>query len=369
MSDAVHMAAALEQARRGEGHTHPNPAVGAVVVKGGRVLGRGFHEKAGAPHAEVMALREAGRGARGATLYSTLEPCNHHGRTPPCVDAVLAAGIRRVVVASFDPNPLVSGKGLRRLRRAGVEVTTRVLQAEADALNRPFFKFMRTGLPWVTLKAAVTLDGKIATASGDSKWVTGEAARHQVHALRGRVDAVLVGAGTVAADDPQLTARIPGGRNPLRVVLDSSLRLPATRRVFAPDALTVVATSVKEGSARARKLHAVGVDTWHLPAGEGGVALEPLVRRLAAAGQLHLLVEGGAEVYTSFLRAGLVDEVLLYVAPRLAGAPGMGWVGELGVGRMADALQFHTAGVAQVGEDVRVTLLRAVPFAARGEGR
>jgi diaminohydroxyphosphoribosylaminopyrimidine deaminase/5-amino-6-(5-phosphoribosylamino)uracil reductase len=369
VSDAAFMAAALAEARKGEGRTHPNPVVGAVVVKSGRVVGRGFHEKAGAPHAEVMALRMAGRRAKGATLYSSLEPCNHHGRTPPCVDAVLAAGIRRVVVASFDPNPLVSGKGLRRLRRAGVEVVTRVLQAEADALNGPFFKFMRTGLPWVTLKAAVTADGKLATANGDSKWVTGAQAREQVHHLRDRVDAVLVGAGTVEADDPQLTARIPGGRNPLRVVLDSALRLSPGRRVFAPDALTVVATAVREGSARAKRLHAEGVDTWHLPAGEGGVALEPLLRRLAAAGQLHLLVEGGAEVYTSILRAGLVDEVQLYVAPRLLGAPGMGWVGELGVGRMADALQFRIAGLEQVGEDARVTLRPTVPFAARGEGR
>ena len=369
MTDAVHMAAALAQARRGEGHTHPNPAVGAVVVKGGRVVGRGFHERAGAPHAEVVALREAGRAAKGATLYSTLEPCNHHGRTPPCVDAVLAAGIRRVVVASFDPNPLVSGKGLRRLRRAGVVVTTRVLQPESDALNRPFFKYMRTGLPWVTLKAAVTLDGKLATVGGDSKWVTGEPARRQVHELRSRVDAVLVGAGTVEADDPQLTARIPGGRNPLRVVLDSQLRLSPRRRVFAPDALTVVATAAPGRSARAERLHGVGVDTWHLPAGEGGVALEPLLRRLAAAGQLHVLVEGGAGVFTSFLRAGLVDELQLYVAPRLLGAPGMGWVGELGIGRMADALQFRLAGLEQVGEDARVTLLPALPFAGRGEGR
>ena len=369
MSDAGFMALALEQARKGEGRTHPNPAVGAVVVKGGRVVGRGFHEKAGAPHAEVMALREAGRRARGATLYSSLEPCNHHGRTPPCVDAVLSAGIRRVVVGSFDPNPLVSGRGLRRLRRAGVEVVTRVLQEEADGLNGPFFKFMRTGLPWVTLKAAITADGKLATANGDSKWITGAPARLQVHQLRDRVDAVLVGAGTVDADDPQLTARIPGGRNPLRVVLDSSLRLPPARRVFAPDALTVVATAAKEGTARAKRLHAVGVDTWHLPEGEGGVALEPLLRKLAAAGQLHLLVEGGAEVYTSFLRAGLVDEVQLYVAPRLLGTPGMGWVGELGVGRMADALQFRMAALERVGEDARVTLRPAVPFAARGERR
>jgi diaminohydroxyphosphoribosylaminopyrimidine deaminase/5-amino-6-(5-phosphoribosylamino)uracil reductase len=363
------MAQALAEACKAEGLTHPNPAVGAVVVKGGKVVGRGFHARAGAPHAEVVALAEAGKRARGATLYTTLEPCNHHGRTPPCSDAVLAAGIRRVVVGSFDPNPLVSGRGLKRLRRAGVELLTGVLRDEADRLNRPFFKFMRTGLPYVTLKVAATADGRIATASGDARWVTGEAARRRVHGLRSRVDAVVVGAGTVRADDPELTSRIPGGRHPLRVVLDSGLRLRPSRKIFQPGALTVVATTAPERSARARRLHAQGVDTWHLPTGEGGVALEPLLRKLAAAGQLHLLVEGGAEVFTSFLRAGLVDELHLHLAPKLVGSTGQGWLGALGVSLMADALQLQLESLEQVGEDACLVFRPAVPFAAARERR
>ncbi|MEN9799722.1 MAG: hypothetical protein RL653_3419 [Pseudomonadota bacterium] len=367
--DERFMAQALAEARKAEGLTHPNPAVGALVVKGGKVVGRGFHARAGAPHAEVVALAEAGTRARGATLYTTLEPCNHHGRTPPCSDAVLAAGIRRVVVGSFDPNPLVSGRGLKRLRRAGVELVTGILRDEADRLNRPFFKFMTTGLPHVTLKVAATADGRIATASGDARWVTGEAARRRVHELRSRVDAVIVGAGTVRADDPELTARIPGGRNPLRVVLDSGLRLRPSCKIFQPGALTVVATTAPERSARARRLHAQGVDTWHLPAGEGGVALEPLLRKLAAAGQLHLLVEGGAEVFTSFLRAGLVDELHLHLAPKLVGGTGHGWLGALGVSRMAEALQLRLESLEQVGEDACLVFLPAVPFAAAREGR
>ena len=225
------MREALAEARLAVGRTHPNPAVGAVVVRGGAIVGRGHTAPAGGPHAEVRAIADAGADARGADLFTTLEPCDHFGRTPPCTEAILAAGIARVFASSADPNPLVDGRGVRRLRELGMPVWTGVLSAESDALNRPFFKAMRVGLPWVTLKAAVSLDGKLATASGDSRWVTGEAARGEVHRLRNIVDAVLVGAGTVRADDPSLTTRLPegGGRDPLRVVLDSALRLSPER--------------------------------------------------------------------------------------------------------------------------------------------
>jgi diaminohydroxyphosphoribosylaminopyrimidine deaminase/5-amino-6-(5-phosphoribosylamino)uracil reductase len=224
------MRLALREARRGLGRTSPNPAVGALLVKGGRIVGRGHHVQAGAPHAEVMAIRDAAARARGADLYTTLEPCDHVGRTPPCSLAILEAGVRRVFSGSADPNPRVNGRGIRRLRRAGVEVETGVLREDCDALNEPWFRFITTGRPHVTLKVAATLDGRIATASGDSRWVTGPEARAHVHRLRDAVDAVLVGAGTARADDPRLTARLPGGRgcDPIRVVLDSRLELPMT---------------------------------------------------------------------------------------------------------------------------------------------
>src|SRR3954463_10073202 len=226
------MLEALAEAERGRGRTHPNPIVGALVVSRGRVIARGHHQRAGGPHAEVVALEKAGSRARGATLYVTLEPCNHHGRTPPCTDAILASGVRRVVVGSIDPNPLVHGRGIRRMRAEGLEVALGVLRAECDRANEQWFKFITRKLPWVALKAAVTLDGKLATRSGDSRWVTGPVARGRVHELRDRLDAVLVGIGTALADDPRLTARGPGQRDPVRIVVDPLGRLPPGSRLL-----------------------------------------------------------------------------------------------------------------------------------------
>ncbi len=353
------MRIALEEAARGVGRTSPNPAVGAILVKGGRIIARGFHRRAGTPHAEVVALQAAGAKARGADLYTTLEPCDHFGRTPPCSRAILDAGVRRVFFASSDPNPLVNGRGVTRLRRAGVKVQGGVLEAEADALNRPFFKFIRTRLPYVTLKAAATLDGKIATATGDSRWVTGEAARAQVHALRNRVDAILVGANTVRVDDPLLTTRLeaPDARDAVRVVVDSQLRLPLSRKVFArPGPRTIVAALKSAPAARRRALEARGVEVWTLPGAGGRVSLPALLRQLGKAGLLHVLVEGGAELHGALLRLGLADELWLYLAPKLVGAEGLSWAGALGVKRMAKALQVGALSAERVGSDV---LLRA----------
>jgi diaminohydroxyphosphoribosylaminopyrimidine deaminase/5-amino-6-(5-phosphoribosylamino)uracil reductase len=250
-----------------------------------------------------------------------------------------------------DPNPLVDGKGIRTLRRRGVEVVVGVLREEAEALNRPFFKVMRTRMPWVTVKAAITLDGKIATASGDSRWVTSEASRRRVHALRNEVDAVLVGRGTAAADDPRLTARVSGGRNPVRIVLDSRLRLPARRKVFSTrQARTVVATLQ-------RRSHPVrGVETWTLPARKGRVDLRALMRRAASAGLNHVLVEGGADVFASLFDAKLVDELLLFIAPKVVGAAGRSWVGALPIQRMSRAQPMIVDSVERVGPDVLVRL-------------
>ena len=351
------MRLALEEARKGVGRTSPNPAVGAVLVRGGRIVARGYHKKAGTAHAEVVAIEAAGTKARGADLYTTLEPCDHYGRTPPCSKAILDAGIRRVICASADPNPLVNGKGVARLRRAGVEVLTGVLREEADRLNRPFFKQVRQGLPFVTLKAAITLDGKIATATGDSRWVTGEKARERVHRLRDQVDAVVVGANTVRLDDPQLTTRLPegSGHNAVRVVVDSHLRLSPNRKVFdTKDARTILATLEPADGRKARRFAAKGVEVWKVKARGGKVDLKDLLQRLVKAGLSHVLVEGGAELYASMLRQKLADELWVFIAPKLIGARGLSWTGDLGVKEMAKALKLGQFTVEQVGDDLLV---------------
>lgn len=348
------MRLAIREAEKGLGRTSPNPAVGAVIVKAGRVIARGHHERAGAPHAEAAALAAAGRSARGADLYTTLEPCDHHGRTPPCSRAILAAGIRRVFVGSHDPNPLVDGKGIARLVAGGVQVTRDVLREECDALNAHWFRFITARRPFVTLKAAVTLDGKLATASGDSRWVTGPEARAMVHRLRDRVDAVLVGAGTARADDPRLTTRLPGGRgrDPLRVVLDTELALPARLHLFRQR--STAKTLVAHASARPRTL-GPNVELLRCRRGKGGIDLADLLRRLAARGVTHVLVEGGAAVHGAFLRAGLADRVMLFIAPRILGGDGLSWVGGRGASRMAGALRLADVEVEEVGDDLLLT--------------
>lgn len=364
------MEAALAEAAKGLGRTHPNPVVGVVIVKNGRILGRGFHKKAGTAHAEVIALEAAGPKARGADLYTTLEPCNHFGRTPPCSEAILQAGIKRVVCASADPNPVVNGKGIARLRRAGVEVVTGVLREQADRLNRPFFKHVRTGMPWVTLKAAVTLDGKLATARGDSKWVTSEVSREHVHRLRDRVDAILIGANTARLDDPKLTTRLPNGegRDPIRVVVDTRLALPPRLRLFTQrsPAKTIVATVASADGRKARALARAGVEVWQV-GGKGQVDLAQLLRRLGQEGLTHVLVEGGAALFGSLVRAGLADELVLFVAPKLLGGDGLSWLGPLGIGRMGDAVRLQEVSHEQSGEDL-VVRGRLAPRTPRGRG-
>ncbi len=348
------MRQAIAAARRGLGRTSPNPAVGAVVVRGGRVVGRGHHARAGGPHAEVVALRAAGERARGADLYTTLEPCDHFGRTPPCSLAILEAGVRRVVVGSRDPNPVVRGRGMARLRRGGVEVVRGVLEEECDRLNAPWSTFITEGRPHVTLKAAVTLDGKIATRDGDARWVSGPEARAWVHRKRDEVDAVLVGAGTARADDPALTARLPGGRgrDPLRVVLDTGLRLPARLRLFRER--SSAPTLVAHASSRRRRL-GPAVELVRCRRGPGGVDLRDLLGKLAERGVTHLLVEGGAAVHARFLAEGLVDEVAVFVAPKILGGDGLSLARGRGPARMAEALRLGQVRVERLGDDVLVT--------------
>jgi diaminohydroxyphosphoribosylaminopyrimidine deaminase/5-amino-6-(5-phosphoribosylamino)uracil reductase len=328
------MAEALRLARRGLGRTSPNPAVGAVVVRGATIVGRGFHRRAGGPHAEIFALRAAGPRARGATLYVTLEPCCHTGRAGPCVDAVLAAGVERVVVGSLDPNPRVRSKGIAHLRRRGVAVECGLLEAESRELNIDFEKYITTGLPFVVLKLAATLDGRIAAASGDAHWVTGAAARRRVHELRNRFDAVIVGSQTVLADDPELTCRIRGGRDPVRVVLDGRLRSPRSARVFRQNPERTRLYTLSDRSAEARSLARRGVVV-RRGGGDRPGSLRRVLADLAREGIKSVLIEGGGTVAARALREKLVDRLALFLAPKLLGSEGRPAVGALGFRRMA----------------------------------
>ena len=318
--DVRWMRRALRLAGRGRGRTSPNPMVGAVVVRRGRAIGEGYHRQVGGPHAEVWALREAGAAARGATLYVTLEPCSHHGRTPPCTDAIMQAGLARVVAGCVDPNPQVNGRGVRCLRGAGIEVEVGVMEAEARRLNEAYCKHIATGMPFVALKAAMSLDGKIATAAGESKWITGERARAAAHRLRARHDAVMVGVGTVLADDPELTVRKSRGRTPLRVVVDSRARTPPRARLLTADERApVIAVTRQAPRARVRRLERAGAEVWVVGSQRGKVELKGLMRRLGTEGVQSVLVEGGGTLGAGALAAGLVDRVYFFISPRIIG--------------------------------------------------
>lgn len=351
------MGTALRLARRAAGRTSPNPMVGAVVVRQDRVVGRGHHARAGAEHAEVVALREAGTAARGATLYVNLEPCSHFGRTAPCVRPVIEAGIRRVVAGMIDPNPAVAGGGVRALKDAGIRVDVPVREDDCRRLNEAFVKHVTRGLPFVTLKLAASLDGRIATATGDSRWVTGPAARRHVHRLRNELDAVLVGSGTVLADDPQLTCRLPGGRDPLRVVLDGRLRTPLTAKVVTqphPERTVLVARNDAPAERR-KRLEDLGVQVWRFPADRGRVSFRRVLRKLARAGVLSVLVEGGAVTAARAVSERAVDKVLCFYAPKFIGAEGLPMIGGLGIERMRQTRHLSGAAVRRFGEDVLVS--------------
>jgi diaminohydroxyphosphoribosylaminopyrimidine deaminase/5-amino-6-(5-phosphoribosylamino)uracil reductase len=347
------MEEALRLARRGHGRTSPNPAVGALVVRGGRVVGRGFHRRAGGPHAEVFALRQAGRRARGGTLYVTLEPCCHVGRTGPCVAAVVDSGVARVVVGTVDPNPRVRGRGIAHLRRARISVDVGVREVECRALNEDFEKFITTGLPFVVLKLAATLDGRIATACGESRWVTGEAARRRVHEMRARYDAVIVGSETVRLDDPELTSRIRGGHDPLRVVVDGRLRVPETSRVVTRRPERTRIYTLAGDSAKAARLRRRGVAVVR-GGGDRPGSLRRVLVDLGRAGIKSVLIEGGGHVAARALREGLVDRLALFLAPKLLGSDGRPVVQSLGISRMSEALTIVGPTIERVGDDYLV---------------
>ena len=369
--DRYWMRQCLALARKAAGYTSPNPMVGSVVVKDGVCIGRGFHPQPGEPHAEVFALRDAGDRARGATLYVNLEPCNHFGRTPPCSEAIVKAGIRRVVAGMVDPNPLVAGSGIERLRQAGITVNAGVEEAACQTLNEAFARSIQDHLPFGVFKYAMTLDGKIATASGHSQWVSGVESRTLVHAQRAICDAVVVGSNTVRQDDPQLTCRLVEGRNPLRVVLSRRLDLPTTAQLWDTSvAPTLVLTETASGSKQADRIYLEaflrdrGVEILTVP------KLTPLVasKALHDRGCIRVLWECGAILAAAALRDGVIQKVMAFVAPKLAGggeAPGP--IGGVGVSRMSEALQLGRVSSRRVGEDVLIEGYVTGPFALGSE--
>ncbi|MFZ3019017.1 MAG: bifunctional diaminohydroxyphosphoribosylaminopyrimidine deaminase/5-amino-6-(5-phosphoribosylamino)uracil reductase RibD [Gallionella sp.] len=353
-ADSHWMAQALRLAERGLYTTSPNPRVGCVLVKSGVVVGEGWHERAGEPHAEVHALREANGAARGATAYVTLEPCSHHGRTPPCADALINAGVARVVVAMQDPNPLVAGRGIARLRAAGIEVECGLMETAARELNIGFCSRMTRGRPWVRSKVGMSLDGRTALANGVSQWITGAAARHDVQRWRARSCAVLTGAGTVLADDAQLNVRsVETPRQPLRVVLDSELQMSPSARILQ-DGGVVIYTAVQDAE-KIAALEQMGATVCVSPDAAGQVDLDAALSDLARRGCNELLVEAGSTLNGALLKAGLVDELLLYVAPQLLGdaARGIAALGELTA--LDQRVDLEWQDVRQVGNDLRIT--------------
>lgn len=347
--DETYMHRALELALKGWGTTSPNPMVGAVIVKGNKVIGEGYHKRAGSPHAEVNALKKAGIRARGATLYVTLEPCCYHGRTPACTDALREAGIKRVVIGTRDPNPPVNGNGIRTLKCAGVDVTTGVLKDACRDINLPYETFITKNRPFVILKAALSLDGKIATSTGDSKWITNKKSREYVHRLRSGVDAIVIGGGTIRADNPSLTVRLPGKKHEVKpvVVLDDKLDLPRMAGIFTrkPGEL-ILATTKKAPKSRIAWAENQGYDVIVCK------SIGHLLKELAARDIVKLLVEGGGETYSSFIKAKAVDHLVACIAPKLIGGEGKSMLPGIGPKSMKDILHLEHLTTCTFGEDV-----------------
>jgi len=354
--DRQFMRRALRLAKKGAGCVSPNPLVGAVIVRDGRIIGEGWHQRCGENHAEINAIQNVTEPLPGSTFYVTLEPCSHQGRTPPCAEALVACHPARVVIGTTDPNPLVSGRGMEMLRKAGIETEIGILEGECLELNRFFFKYISTGLPYVTLKFAQTLDGRIATASGDSRWISSPASLRFAHRLRAIHDAVLVGAGTVRTDNPQLTCRLVKGRDPLRIVLDSRLSLPLAREIFSDRKKTLavcagLASREKKSLLQKRGIEILeGADDRH-----GHISLPELLKNLGKRGISSVLIEGGAGIATAFLRENLVDQLLVIVAPKIVGT-GTDAIGKLGIEKMANALSFSFDKISRRGNDLLIDI-------------
>ncbi len=354
------MKLALQLAKRGRGKTRPNPMVGAVIVKNSRIVATGYHRKAGQPHAEAIALASAGPKVKGATLYLNLEPCCHTDkRTPPCTKAIIASGIKRVVVAMKDPNPKVTGRGIRELTQARIKVTTGLLGSEANRLNEVFAKWITIGRPFVTMKVAASLDGKIASATGESRWITGEKARAYVHQLRNEVDAVMVGIGTVLADDPRLTARLAGkkGYDPIRIVVDSQLRIPLESKILHLHsfARTILATTKQASNEKIQKIEKLGAQVLVMEDSNGRVNLTALMKELGRIKITNLLLEGGSELNASMLCEGLVDKVIFLIAPKIIGGQNAkSAVGGQIARPLSQAFKVSDLQISRLGEDLLI---------------
>lgn len=365
MNDHEYMNIALSLARGTLGQTSPNPSVGAVVVKDGQLVGTGVHLKAGTPHAEVHAINEAGRSAKGAVMYVTLEPCSHHGRTPPCVDLIIKSGIDRVFVATLDPNPLVEGKSVEKLRKAGIEVEVGLCQEEALQLNDKFFHFIQTNTPFITIKAGISLDGKIAAKSGDSKWITSPDSRQDVHHLRHEHDGILVGINTILQDNPLLTTRRPrGGKNPIRIILDTDLKIPMSANVVQDrSARTIIFTGNQIDLKKKAELEKLGVTI--ISQRKIVLSLEDILTSLGAQRIISVLVEGGSEMHASFIEENAYQQIITYVAPKIIGGrDAFSFIGGVGSELVELGKQLRFTEVTQLGPDIKIT---AKPLKREGE--
>lgn len=351
------MKRALELAKLGWGYTNPNPLVGAVIVKDSRIIGEGYHEYFGGPHAEINAIKNAKEDVKGAQLYVTLEPCCHHGKTPPCVDAIIKSGIQDVYIAMEDPNSCVSGKGIKYLKEAGLNVHTGILKNEAQKLNEIFIKYITTKIPYVILKSAMTVDGKIATTIGDSKWITNEKSREHVHMLRGRVMAIMVGVNTVIKDNPYLTARIRGLKSPTRIIIDSQGRIPLDSNVLCDrSAKTIIATTKKMPVDKINKLRNLAIDIIIVDSIDGKVNLKELIKVLGTMGIDSVLIEGGGTLNYSALKEGIVDKVMFYIAPKIiGGSNALTPVEGNGIDYIKDAIKLNDIEITKFDDDILIT--------------
>lgn len=349
MKDTAYMKRAIELAHQGLGRTAPNPPVGAVIVKGDKIIGEGFHPRAGMPHAEIHALNSCSEDPAGATLYVTLEPCCHHGKTPPCTDAIIKAGIRRVVYAINDPNPLVSCRGKLTLENAGIEVTSGVCSHEAEMLSSWYIKWMKTGLPYVTVKAAVTLDGCIAASNGDSRWISSEESRRNVHGLRNKMDAILVGIGTVLADDPLLTCRIDAGRDPLRIIIDKDLRLPAGSKCLGDNCIIITSANIERSDITDTGTRIIRKEI----NSEGRFEWLDILSTLGGLGIHSVLVEGGSSIISGLIKTKLVDRIIIFIAPKILGS-GIRLVSWAETSSIEEAMNLVIEGIQIIGGDIMI---------------
>ena len=355
--DIKFMGRALELAKLRKGLTHPNPTVGCVIVKDGQIVGEGYHEKAGMPHAEVIALQKAGEKAKGATLYVTLEPCTHYGRTPPCTDAIIKAGLKRVVIATLDPNPLVSGKGVERLKKANIEVLVGVLEEEAKKLNEDFFVYITQRRPYITLKWAQSIDGTMATKTGNSKWISSEESRAFVHQLRAEATAVLIGINTALTDDPQLTIRaFPWEKQPVRIVLDPQLKIREDLKIVKDREAQTIVISAVEKEDKIKRLEELGIKVILAPWEEGKLNLKEVLRELYFMEIMHILVEGGSTTHTTFIKENLFDRLWVFIAPLLLGEGKR--IGDLGISLIKEAKKLKLREIKKFGMDIALEYIR-----------